>query len=204
MRRVVWIALVSLSLCSPAAFATDWFDYMGKRYDVDPYLLRAIAEQESMGHPWTVNLNGEPFFLKNKEQAVDLVKTAQSRPWLAVIPTNDRPVRYLFPTKLAAEDWVAARYPYADARIRKVDPENVDIGLMQINWKWHGDRVPSLERLFDVDYNIAYAAFHLKELMAKYPVDEAIGRYHSPTPSRAANYRKKVYRHYAVVSGSAP
>ncbi len=43
----------------------------------------------------------------------------------------------------------------------------IDIGCMQINHRWHAGHFESLEAMFDVRRNVAYAAHFLKELRAR-------------------------------------
>lgn len=57
---------------------------------------------------------------------------------------------------------------------------NVDIGCMQINWKWHGHRVNHAYDLLDTETNIGLAASILHESIHSTPGDQVlgIGRYH--------------------------
>jgi soluble lytic murein transglycosylase-like protein len=82
-----------------------------------------------------------------------------------------------------------------------VNPRNVDIGIMQINWLWHGKNVPSIERLFDPDFNIAYAAAYLASLSQEHG-RLAIGYYHSFTPRLYESYIQRVALRYEEISGS--
>ena len=43
----------------------------------------------------------------------------------------------------------------------------IDIGCMQINYRWHGDRFKSLASIFDPGENVDYAARFLKELWSR-------------------------------------
>lgn len=71
--------------------------------------------------------------------------------------------------------------------------ENIDVGCMQINLKYHPDAFVSIEKAFDAHANAAYAANFLK---ARYAVSkswiEAAGDYHSTTPHLNKKYRLKV------------
>lgn len=72
---------------------------------------------------------------------------------------------------------------------------NIDIGLMQVNLRWHGNRVSSLDRLIDPVTNVDIGAQILAESMATVPNDAAlgIGRYHVWTDRfEAYRYGQKV------------
>ncbi len=50
--------------------------------------------------------------------------------------------------------------PRRKARARKL----VDLGCMQINHRYHGEKFPSVEAMFDPARNVDYAARFLKDL----------------------------------------
>lgn len=71
--------------------------------------------------------------------------------------------------------------------------ENVDLGCMQINWRWHSDAFLDAETMLDPFNNTLYAATFLAKLYEKTgDWDSAIGMYHSSDPERGAAYRAKV------------
>lgn len=70
---------------------------------------------------------------------------------------------------------------------------NVDVGCMQLNYKWHHKAFPSLEAMMDPVANTAYAARFVKELSKQVgSFEEATKVYHSFDPVRGANYLEKV------------
>lgn len=72
---------------------------------------------------------------------------------------------------------------------------NFDVGLCQINWRWHSQRFSSLESAFDPATNIAAAASYLKEVKGNNSWSIAVGRYHSPNNNeRAEKYRSRVLK----------
>lgn len=78
--------------------------------------------------------------------------------------------------------------------------KSVDVGLLQVNIRWHGHRVDRLEALLDPETNLVVGATILKEALASTPGDltTGIGRYHSAKPERAKAYARTVlslYRH---------
>lgn len=71
--------------------------------------------------------------------------------------------------------------------------KSVDIGCMQINWKWHGDRFDSPEQLLDPVTNINAAATILKDAINSVPNEQTalgIGRYHHWDVSTAEGYQR--------------
>lgn len=71
--------------------------------------------------------------------------------------------------------------------------ENIDVGCMQINLKYHPDAFATLEEAFDPTANAAYAAGFLKTNFAQTKSWlMAAGTYHSSTPERSQAYRNKI------------
>lgn len=70
---------------------------------------------------------------------------------------------------------------------------NIDVGCMQINYRWHGDQFGSLEDMFDPVANTRYAARFLDQLYRQHgDWDVATRYYHSSDPERGAWYQGKV------------
>lgn len=71
--------------------------------------------------------------------------------------------------------------------------ENIDVGCMQINLKYHPDAFQSIEQAFDPTANALYAANFLRERFAvTRSWIEAAGQYHSTTPDLNRRYKDKV------------
>lgn len=71
--------------------------------------------------------------------------------------------------------------------------KSIDVGLMQINIKYHADKFNSFDELLDIEQNVRIGAEILKEVMASTSNKIiGIGRYHSYTPERADYYGRKV------------
>lgn len=71
--------------------------------------------------------------------------------------------------------------------------ENIDVGCMQINLKYHPDAFSSIEQAFNARTNATYAANFLKtrHAVSKSWI-QAAGDYHSTTPELNRGYRAKV------------
>ncbi|WP_340108152.1 lytic transglycosylase domain-containing protein [Pikeienuella sp. HZG-20] len=67
-----------------------------------------------------------------------------------------------------------------------------DVGCFQINFRWHGEAFASIDAMFDPVENAGYAARFLSELKAEGgDWRDAVGKYHSRTPSFAAKYTRR-------------
>jgi hypothetical protein len=83
--------------------------------------------------------------------------------------------------------------------------DNVDIGCLQINLGHHPDAFMTLEEAFDPLANAAYGAAFLRALfMETGSWPEAVGRYHSATPTRNSRYRAKVLDFWNQGRGVVP
>lgn len=76
--------------------------------------------------------------------------------------------------------------------------KSIDVGMMQINLKWHGHRVKSPKELLDPLTNVRTGAQIISEQIKRYPKDAAlaVGNYHSSRPDRARWYSRHVLRVY--------
>ena len=71
--------------------------------------------------------------------------------------------------------------------------ERPDVGLMQVSWRWHGRLLRDPELALDPWYNLRVGAAVLAaEHAATGDWWQAVGRYHSRDPERAARYRARV------------
>ena len=76
------------------------------------------------------------------------------------------------------------------AASRRNGAKLIDIGCMQINYKFHAGRFRSLEEMFDPPRNVDYAARFLKELRRREPSwTLAVARYHAGPDNNPAQQR---------------
>jgi hypothetical protein len=73
---------------------------------------------------------------------------------------------------------------------------NMDLGLMQINWKVHGSKFNNVSELFRPERNVNYAVNYLLEHRQTRDWWGSVGRYHSGTPYYANRYIRNVYNMY--------
>lgn len=92
----------------------------------------------------------------------------------------------------------AASKNEAVALIEAYRGRSVDIGLLQVNTRWHGHRVDDPKLLLDPKINLTVGARILKEALDESPGDltAGIGRYHSAQPRRANRYARTVIQIY--------
>ena len=69
---------------------------------------------------------------------------------------------------------------------------NVDLGCMQINYRWHGENFASIAAMMDPVQNITYSIKFLKTLREQSGSwSAAVQRYHSNDPDRGVAYHAK-------------
>lgn len=109
------------------------------------------------------------------------------RPWIWAL---NREGKSLYPeSSAAALDQIRHQL--------KAGSRNIDIGLMQVNLRWHRHRVGKVEDLLDPVTNIELGAQILQEAIATVPRDLVlgVGRYHAwSNPSEARKYGGRVLR----------
>lgn len=104
-------------------------------------------------------------------------------PWTVMAEGKGR----FLPSKQAAIETVQA--------LRARGVQNIDVGCMQVNLRYHPDAFSNLDQAFDPDHNAAYAAGFLADLRQEARSwTRAIGHYHSREAIRGNAYRAKVYK----------
>lgn len=198
--QVIRFAVLAAALCLPGvgqASLDELFDVMGHRYGIDSDLLRAVAYQESKFHPWSINVNKEGFFPRSKQEAIDLLRQLDKNRWLLTTWYGKRKVREFYASEAAAKRGLASKSGVTKHALRYVNVKSTDVGLMQVNWMYHGKNAPSLDRLFDPDWNVAYGAHFLSGLVRQYGLREGLARYNAGTKfHNGLGYAQKVMRYY--------
>lgn len=173
-RRLAAAALLALSLpAAPSAVAAP--TAVAPHSDSSPSALCEAAIQRAAAS------EGVPERLL---RAVSLVESGRTRdgerrpwPWTVNMEGESR----WFDSRGEALDFVRAR--------RRAGARSFDVGCMQLNHIWHGERFDDLEEMFDPEANVAYAARFLAQLMAETgDWMRAAGYYHSRTPEHFKRY----------------
>lgn len=74
---------------------------------------------------------------------------------------------------------------------------SIDVGCMQLNYRWHGQAFASIEDMFDPVSNAAYAARFLTDLKDRHGSwEEAVKHYHSSTDALGRKYLARVEKSF--------
>ncbi|NEV61622.1 lytic transglycosylase domain-containing protein [Thiorhodococcus minor] len=139
---------------------------IARRHGLDPYLLYAVALQETRHRAGPHTSAPWPYALRGPKGA----QFPGSR------QAAERALRQLM------------------TRHRR---QAIDVGLMQINLYWHGDKVADPVQLLDACTNLEIAAEILAEAIRSAPGDRelGVGRYHHwKDPAIARAYGRRVLR----------
>ena len=126
------------------------------------------------------------------ESARQVDSTGNVRPWPWTLNVQGR--GHFFDSRQEAE---AALQEHFDAGRR-----SIDIGLMQVNWRYHRQRLGSPQLALDPYHNLRVAAEILHHChQSRQDWWAAVGCYHAPNnPQRAARYRARVRAHWQRVT----
>lgn len=220
MKATVSAGLISLWMMCAQVDASPYdpmIDSAAARHGVNRYVLRAITEQESQKNPWSFNADGEGFRFASKDQAVAALWAINQSPWMAkIVPTTGDGVmiRRFFTSQNAAQGFIngyqrslsqqgkrplmqrndpGKEVDKGQTRVRMLWMYNTDIGIAQINYRFHARDIKSVQRWFDPAFNLEYAATLLAKHKAKYGDDlKAAGYYHSGTDEYRRAYMQAI------------
>lgn len=117
------------------------------------------------------------------------------RPWPWTLNIGGR--GQFFGSRQAA--WHALQYALAN------ETTSVDIGLMQVNWRYHSQKLGSPWQSLDPYHNLRVGAAILKRCRTpKIDWWDSVGCYHAPNdPARAQHYRERVREHWRALGRDA-
>ena len=174
--RLLAAVAIAGAAFGPAGAAANWYQVFDKTNEI--CLRETSAQERTKAIP-----QGLLGALSLAETGRWNATTQASFAWPWTV-TAEGQGRY-FPTKAEAIAAVGA--------LQGRGVSNIDVGCMQINLIHHADAFASLEDAFDPAKNVGYGSDFLKrQYQALGTWNDAVGRYHSATPSLAAAYRKKV------------
>ena len=118
------------------------------------------------------------------ESGRDVEAQGIRRPWPWTLNVAGK--GYYFETRLEA--WQALRDWLAKGK------RSIDIGLMQVNWRYHQSRLGDPWQALDPYHNLRVGAEILQDCYAsRQDWWDSVGCYHAPAnPERAARYRRRV------------
>tara|TARA_R110000751_G_scaffold202804_3_gene307343 strand:- start:465 stop:1181 length:717 start_codon:yes stop_codon:yes gene_type:complete len=168
-------------------------------------LLRAVVRTETHFMPWSFNTDGESFRFDSRSEAINALYQLALNPWMLKTKSKTNGIqRRFFNSEDSALEMLngmnrsnsASKFVLIDnssldngeAVIRRLNVVSTDIGLVQVNYRFHGQNLP-VQLWFDPQFNLDYAASLLAKHRAKTGDDvKAAGLYHSGTPSVQERY----------------
>lgn len=153
------------------------FPSTGWSNEAVPAGYRSIAAES--GIPYTLL-----YAVALTESGKQVASTHAYRPWPWTL--NVAGQGYFFDSRLAA--WQALT-----AWLEK-GKRSIDIGLMQVNWRYHQERLGTPWQALDPYFNLRVGAEILQDCyITRLDWWDSVGCYHSPTnPQRANQYRRRV------------
>lgn len=190
-------------------------DSAARRHGIDPIVMRSVVQKETSKKPWAFNCDGEGFFFDTKERAIIALWQISRNPWLVKIGISQKEtLRQFFPSEAQARSFLSAyqkaqyrvgkaaavltsdsgkSVSVGQARIRQLWVVNTDIGIAQVNYRFHGVTRARVQQWFDPAYNLDYAASLIASHKKGGRSDlDAAADYHSKTASVRAIYMKKL------------
>lgn len=153
----------------------------GLRADEVPFAYQKIALENGLPAPlfYAVALT---------ESGQSGLSRNQFRPWPWTLNVNGKGL--YFPSRKAA--WQALQ------RALDSDERSVDIGLMQVNWRYHQKDLGSAWQSLDPYHNLRVGAAILRQCyLTEADWWASLGCYHAPgNPVKAASYRERVKGHW--------
>lgn len=209
IRSLLALALVLTTAKANCSPYDSLIDRAARNHGVDPIVLRAIAAHESNKNPWTFNADGEPFRYEDKATAVSVLWSLTKAPWMVkAISTKGERFRRFFTSEGSANAYASTMRESnrlllrvdeskvvnkGEVRVRVLKLINTDIGIAQVNYRWNGQGIATVQTWFDPYYNLEFAATRIAQLKQKHKNDiDAVGYYHSATPV----YRKKYLEYF--------
>lgn len=213
---------VAMLLAPATALASPYdamIDSAAYRHGVDPIVMRTLVAVETQKLPWSFNVDGEGFRFDSASVAIRALWQISHTNWMVKIrPTKGDTIRQLFPNQASARAYFDSyrrsvqgapgaavilrtdpekSVGRGEARIRQLWMLNTDIGIAQINYRFHGRNVANVQKWFDPAFNLDYAASYLAKLKAKHGSDiTAAGYYHSKNKKDRDIYMAKFMEAY--------
>lgn len=172
--KLLTVILTFSLLCAEAdsfdEITNSVYGNVARRYGLDPHILYAVSLMESARLA--------------ESESVGKRKVAPTRYAL-----NSKGKAYYFETREEAENKLNEILQVTD---------NVDVGLMQINVRWHGNKVSKASDLFDIETNLSVGAEILRNgINSTFDNCLGVGRFHTWSDEEKARvYGCRVIRIY--------
>lgn len=148
--------------------------------------MAAFARYRTLGFV-RFNLRG-PGVSLSKAQPLDVAKSLGTLPAQAAITLEGINFGRRFNNATEAEAFLN--------RMFASGYRNIDVGMMQINWKVHGSKFRNVREALEPTNNLNYAVRYLLEHRQTRDWWGSVGRYHSGTKVYANRYIRNVYNMY--------
>ena len=188
-------------------------DAAARSEGVDTLVMRSVVQKETEKQPWSFNCDGEGFVFGSKNTAISALWQISKNPWMVkIVDPENGVIRQFFQTPNSAQAFLNAyraaqqragrtaavlrtdsgkSVGQGEARLRQLWVINTDIGIAQVNYRFHGVTRARVQQWFGPQYNLKYAASLIAQHKRGGRTDlEAAGDYHSKTPSVRAVYMK--------------
>lgn len=171
--------------------------------NVKSFLISTLAGVVMMSNANSLDLSGTVFEKVGLEKNIDphlLYAVALAESAYSPVKNARGAAPYPWTLRLPNKPIYAPSKAHATEELFKVlkYTSSVDVGLMQINWRWHKHRVKRPEDLLDPLTNVRIGADILLENIRRSPSDlvAALGRYHSHSVKKRNQYGLTVYYIY--------
>lgn len=182
---LIAISFISIVITNYAFASSDKLDRNNTTYghsvtDVCAALIK-IAEQKRL----------IPLQLLLAVAYVESTKASTSKPWPWTV--NLAGDSHYFSSRQEAIDFVNQQLIKGKT--------NIDIGCMQINYKFHKQAFETVTEMFDPLHNVAYATTFLLSLYERFGSwADAIRHYHSSIPDKHLKYQDNVMKAWDKIS----
>lgn len=148
--------------------------------------LAAFTRYRTLGFV-RFNLRG-PGGSLTKAKALDVAKTLGAMPAIGAFMLEGVNFARRFNNATEAETFLN--------RMFAAGYRNMDVGMMQVNWKVHGSKFRNVREALEPTNNLGYAVRYLLEHRQTRDWWGSVGRYHSGTRTYANRYIRNVYNMY--------
>ncbi|MCP5408943.1 MAG: lytic transglycosylase domain-containing protein [Chromatiaceae bacterium] len=168
--KILWIVLIALVIPG-----TGWSS------GSVPAGYRSIAAEQGVPHSLLYAVA-----LAESGKQIESAKAFRPWPWTLNLAGQG----YFYETRSAA--WQALTAWLREGR------RSIDIGLMQVNWRYHRERLGTTWQALDPYHNLRVGAAILKQCyQTRRDWWSSVGCYHAPADAgRAARYRQRVVSHW--------
>jgi hypothetical protein len=190
--------MLFLVLISTHSFGNEYLDAIEKyesKYELPRGTLYTISSLESGHHPWTININGIPAYLKSQEQLIHVIREINDKPYY--FKSNDG--FHNFYKSIIEAEIAATTLKMPLSTIQKLNLMSTDICGTQLNYYWNESAFSDVIEMTNIDKCLNRSAQLLKLYISKHGFSKGVACYHNcNTKSKAhKRYKKKFIQAYS-------